>query len=65
VKTTKRQIIAIGEGGFAVESKNPALELTQCIGQGAQTEPSGVSLPTASSDSAIYISKFYAASTKH
>jgi dipeptidase E len=64
VKMEKRQIIAIGGGGFTVEPKNPAMEL-YVLAQARRRNPSVCFLPTASGDSAAYIAKFYAAFAVH
>jgi peptidase E len=59
----KRQIIAIGGGGFTVEPKNPALE-KYVLAQTRKANPSVCFLPTATGDAATYIAKFYAAFVK-
>lgn len=59
----KKQIIAIGGGGFTVEPKNPALE-KYVLAQTRKANPSVCFLPTATGDAATYIAKFYAAFVK-
>ncbi len=58
--TTKRQIIAIGGGGFTVD---PALEL-YVLSQARKPNPAVCFLPTASGDAATSIAKFYAVFVK-
>jgi dipeptidase E len=60
----KRQIIAIGGGGFSVEPGNPALEL-YVLAQARTRNPRICFIPTASGDPATYIAKFYAAFAKY
>lgn len=53
-----RQIIAMGGGGFSMESDNPLLDL-YILGQAQQRNPQICFLPTASGDAEGYISRFY------
>ena len=64
MKTAKRQIIAIGGGGFASEPENPALEL-YLLAQARRKNPSVCFVGTATGDAANYVAKFYAAFSKH
>jgi dipeptidase E len=59
----KRQIIAIGGGGFTVEPENASLEL-YALAQTHKSNPSVCFLPTATGDAPTYIAKFYAAFVK-
>jgi dipeptidase E len=56
----KRQIIALGGGGFLMEPDNPALDL-YILSQARTTPPSVSFLGTASGDSDAYLVKFYSA----
>jgi dipeptidase E len=56
----KRQIIAMGGGGFSMESKNLALD-RYVLSQARSEAPKILFLPTASGDSDGYIARFYAA----
>jgi len=64
IQKKTRQIIAIGGGGFSAQPENPALEL-YLLAQTRKTNPSVCFISTATGDSAMYITKFYAAYTKH
>jgi dipeptidase E len=64
LKAPEPQIIAIGGGSFASDPENPALEL-YILAQARKRNPSVCFVPTASGDHADYISKFYAAFSKH
>jgi dipeptidase E len=56
----KRQIIAMGGGGFSMEAENPLLD--QYILNASQLEkPKVCFVPTASGDSAGYVERFYSA----
>ena len=59
----KRQIIAIGGGGFASQPENPALEL-YLLAQARRRNPSVCFVGTASGDAPTYVAKFYAAFAK-
>ncbi|PAE17420.1 peptidase E [Virgibacillus sp. 7505] len=56
----KRQIIALGGGGFSMEPDNLALD-RYILSQSAKDEPRVCFIPTASGDSADYIQRFYKA----
>lgn len=56
----KRQIIAMGGGGFSAEPDNPAIDL-YVLKQARQPKPSVCFVGTASGDADSYIAKFYAA----
>ncbi len=59
----KRQIIAMGGGGFSMEAENPLLD--QYILNASQLEkPKVCFMPTASGDSAGYVERFYSAFNK-
>jgi dipeptidase E len=60
VSAIKRQIIALGGGGFAVNPDNLALD-RYILAQARSSEPGVVFLPTASGDADPYIVRFYAA----
>lgn len=64
VKTPRRQIIAMGGGGFSMEPDNPALDL-YVLTQARRKNPAICFLATASGDADGYIAKFYTAFTKH
>jgi dipeptidase E len=64
MKTAKRQIIAIGGGGFVSEPENPALEL-YVLAQARRRNPAICFVPTATGDAPTYIAKFYAMFAKH
>jgi dipeptidase E len=53
-----RQIIALGGGGFSMEPENPLLD-KYILNQSSKTNPKICFIPTASGDSADYISRFY------
>ncbi len=59
----KRQIIAMGGGGFTATPDNPALEL-YALAQTRKANPSICFLPTATGDDSTYIAKFYATFAK-
>ena len=59
-----RQIIALGGGGFSMESDNPLLDL-YIMEQAKKTNPKVCFVPTASGDSESYISRFYDAFESH
>ncbi len=56
----KRQIIAMGGGGFSMDPKNLALD-GYVLAQARSDVPRVLFIPTASGDSDSYIAKFYAA----
>jgi dipeptidase E len=60
----KRQIIAMGGGGFSMEPDNPALDL-YVLAQVRKRTPAVCFLATASGDADGYIEKFYAAFKTH
>ncbi|MCK1995185.1 peptidase E [Peribacillus muralis] len=53
-----RQIIALGGGGFSMESDNPLLDL-YILKQVMKSKPKICFIPTASGDSDHYISRYY------
>jgi dipeptidase E len=57
---TRRQIIALGGGGFSMEPENLALD-HYILAQARVPEPAVAFLPTASGDSDNYVVRFYAA----
>ncbi len=59
----KRQIIAMGGGGFTVHPENPALERF-ALSQTRKSNPSVCFLATATGDAPTYIAKFYATFAK-
>ena len=59
----KRQIIAMGGGGFSMEPDNLALD-RYILEQTGKSRPVVCFLPTASGDADGYIVKFYSAFTK-
>lgn len=61
---TKRQIIAIGGGGFSMEPENPLLDL-YVLRASEKPKPKICFIPTASGDSADYIERFYKAHKKY
>ncbi len=63
MRKAKRQIIAMGGGGFTADPENPRLEL-YALSQTRKSNPSVCFLPTATGDAATYIVKFYAAFVK-
>jgi peptidase E len=63
VKKTKRQIIAMGGGGFTVEPERPALE-RYVLAQAGRPNPRVCFVGTATGDSAAYVAKFYAVFAK-
>jgi dipeptidase E len=60
VPDERRQIIALGGGGFSVEPENLALD-RYILAQAHVPEPAVVFVPTASGDSDNYVVRFYAA----
>lgn len=54
----KRQIIAMGGGGFSMEPENPLLD-NYILEQSDKTKPNICFIPTASGDSEGYITRFY------
>jgi dipeptidase E len=60
VQGERRQIIALGGGGFSVEPENLALD-RYILAQTRVPEPAVVFVPTASGDSDNYVVRFYAA----
>ncbi|MFP7478035.1 Type 1 glutamine amidotransferase-like domain-containing protein [Terribacillus saccharophilus] len=56
----KRQIIALGGGGFSMEPDNLALD-RYILSQSSEDEPRVCFIPTASGDSEDYIQRFYKA----
>ena len=60
---TKRQIIALGGGGFSMEPDNLRLD-HYILNQSSAPEPRVCFLPTASGDSDRYITRFYDAFTR-
>jgi len=58
----KRQVIALGGGGFSMEPDNPALDL-YILSQARTARPAVSFLGTASGDSDTYLVKFYRAFT--
>ncbi|HWO75150.1 MAG TPA: Type 1 glutamine amidotransferase-like domain-containing protein [Bacillus sp. (in: firmicutes)] len=58
-----RQIIALGGGGFSMESENPLLD-TYILNQSKKENPKICFIPTASGDSEDYISRFCSFFTK-
>lgn len=56
----KRQIIALGGGGFSMDPDNLALD-RYILSQSAKDEPRVCFIPTASGDSEGYIQRFYKA----
>jgi dipeptidase E len=60
----RRQIIAMGGGGFSMEPDNPALD-RYILAQARRGNPSVCFLATASGDSDDYIGRFYEAFAKH
>lgn len=54
----KKQIIAMGGGGFSAEPENPLLDL-YILNQSSKVKPKICFIPTASGDSSNYISNFY------
>jgi peptidase E len=58
--TARRQIIALGGGGFSMEPKNLALD-DYVLSQARSKVPKTLFISTASGDSDSYIAKFYAA----
>ena len=55
-----RQIVAMGGGGFSMEPDNPLLD-QYILGLAQREQPHVCFLPTASGDSARYITRFYSA----
>jgi dipeptidase E len=64
MKTTPRQIIAMGGGGCSMEPENPALDL-YVLAQTRKRNPSVCFLATATGDADGYIEKFYDAFKPH
>ena len=60
----KRQIIAIGGGGFSGDPGNPALQL-YLLAQTRKANPRVCFIPTATGDAPEYIARFYAEMAKH
>jgi dipeptidase E len=60
VSVNRRQIIALGGGGFAVQPDNLALD-RYVLAQARVSEPGVAFVPTASGDTDPYIVRFYAA----
>jgi dipeptidase E len=60
VSDIKRQIIALGGGGFSVQPDNLALD-RYILAQARVPEPAVAFVPTASGDSDNYVVRFYAA----
>ncbi|MET0211436.1 MAG: peptidase E [Vicinamibacterales bacterium] len=60
----RRQIIAIGGGGFSTEPENAALD-RYVLAQARRSNPAVCFLATASGDADAYIARFYAAFTKY
>jgi dipeptidase E len=60
VQDERRQIIALGGGGFSMEPENLALD-RYILAQARVPEPAVAFLPTASGDSDNYVVRFYAA----
>jgi dipeptidase E len=60
VQGERRQIIALGGGGFSMEPENLALD-RYILAQARVPEPTVAFLPTASGDSDNYVVRFYAA----
>ena len=60
VSDMRRQIIALGGGGFAVQPDNLALD-RYVLAQARVSEPGVAFVPTASGDADPYIVRFYAA----
>ncbi|MBC8098929.1 MAG: peptidase E [Armatimonadetes bacterium] len=58
----QQQIIALGGGGFSMEPENPLLD-RYIIAQTTSERPKVCFLPTASSESDVYVVNFYAAFT--
>jgi dipeptidase E len=60
----RRQIVAIGGGGFSTESENAALD-RYVLAQARRSNPAVCFLATASGDADAYIARFYAAFTRY
>jgi peptidase E len=60
----KRQVIAIGGGGFLMEPDNPALDL-YVLDQARTAEPAVTLLATASGDADSYLVRFYKAFSRY
>jgi dipeptidase E len=60
----RRQIIAIGGGGFSTEPENAALD-RYALAQARQSNPAVCFLATASGDADAYIARFYAAFSRY
>ena len=60
MKTTPRQIVAFGGGGFSMESGNPLLD-DYVLGLAAPERPRVCFLPSASGDADHYVVRFYRA----
>jgi peptidase E len=60
----KKQIIAMGGGGFSMEPENPALD-SYVLAQTRKRTPTVCFLATASGDADAYIEKFYQAFKAH
>jgi dipeptidase E len=60
----KRQIVAMGGGGFSMEPRNPRLD-RYILGLAGRPRPRVCFVPTAGGDSRDYIRRFYLAFEKH
>lgn len=60
----RKQIVAIGGGGFSSEPENPVLDL-YLLDQAEASIPAVCFIPTASGDDPAYISAFYAAYNRY
>lgn len=60
----KRQIIAMGGGGFSMEPRNKRLD-TYILAQAISSKPKICFIPTASGDSRNYIERFYRYFNRH
>jgi dipeptidase E len=60
----KKQIIAMGGGGFSMEPENPLLDL-YVLQQTIQASPKVCFVPTASGDAEGYIQRFYHSFNSH
>ena len=61
---TKRQVIALGGGGFSMEPFNPLLDL-YILSQCEKLKPKVCFIGTASGDAQGYIDRFYASFKKY
>ena len=64
MERTRRQIIAMGGGGFSMEPDNPALDL-YILAQTRKRTPSVCFLATATGDADGYVERFYTAFKAH